>query len=172
MPWIQRRGMSDTGSTLAGGARALVAAMQDLPLADHTQLFRAIGLELSQTMGGSSGVLLAIFFTAAGDAASSGLSIRDALRVGLARMQDIGGARVGDRTLVDALLPALEQLEFGLEAAARVARAGADSTAKMTRARAGRSSYVNETQLKGHTDPGAEAVARIFEQLATQESSS
>ena len=46
--------------------------MDELPLADHTQLYRAIGLELSQTMGGSSGVLLAIFFAAAGDAASSG----------------------------------------------------------------------------------------------------
>ena len=51
-----RAGDGDTGSTLAGAARALLAAMDDLPLADHTQLYRAIGLELSQTMGGSSGV--------------------------------------------------------------------------------------------------------------------
>ena len=69
----------------------------ELPLADHTQLYRAIGLELSQTMGGSSGVLLAIFFAAAGDAASSGMSLTDALKAGLARMQEIGGAQLGDQ---------------------------------------------------------------------------
>ena len=58
-----KSGDGDTGSTLAGAARALLGALDRLPLADHTQLFRAIGQELSQTMGGSSGVLLAIFFT-------------------------------------------------------------------------------------------------------------
>ncbi len=50
-------GDGDTGSTLAGAARALIGAMDRLPLSDHTQLYRAIGLELSETMGGSSGVL-------------------------------------------------------------------------------------------------------------------
>jgi len=80
-----RIGDGDTGTTLATAARALIAAMDDLPLADHTQLCRAIGLELSQAMGGSSGVLLAIFFAAAGDAASSGVPIRQALQIGLTR---------------------------------------------------------------------------------------
>lgn len=160
-----RAGDGDTGSTLAGAARALVAAIDRLPLADHTQLYRAIGLELSQTMGGSSGVLLAIFFTATGDAAASGLSMCDALMVGLARMQEIGGANVGDRTMVDALQPALESLPHGLAEAARAARQGADRTAHMERARAGRSSYLGSDQLKGHLDPGAEAVARLFERL-------
>ncbi|HHI70742.1 MAG TPA: DAK2 domain-containing protein, partial [Rhodobacteraceae bacterium] len=72
-------GDGDTGSTLAGAARALKSVINELPLADPTQLYRAIGLELSQTMGGSSGVLLAIFFSAAGDAASSGLPHVEAL---------------------------------------------------------------------------------------------
>jgi dihydroxyacetone kinase len=161
-----RAGDGDTGSTLAGAARALLAAMDRLPLADHTQLYRAIGLELSQTMGGSSGVLLAIFFAAAGDAASGGLSMHEVLRTGLTRMQEIGGAQVGDRTMIDALQPALEKLPEGLEAAAAAARRGADSTAGMARARAGRSSYLSADQLKGHVDPGAEAVARLFERLS------
>lgn len=52
-----KSGDGDTGSTLAGAARALILAMDHLPLADHTQPYRAIGLELSQTMGGSSGIL-------------------------------------------------------------------------------------------------------------------
>ena len=86
-----KSGDGDTGSTLAGAARALINAIDRLPLSDHTQLYRAIGQELSQTMGGSSGVLLAIFFAAAGDAASSGLPMADSLKAGLARMQEIGG---------------------------------------------------------------------------------
>ena len=160
-----KSGDGDTGSTLAGAARSLIANMDNLPLADHTQLYRAIGQELSQTMGGSSGVLLAIFFAAAGDAASSGLSMTDSLKAGLARMQEIGGAKLGDRTMVDALLPALDELNNSLGSAAIAARKGAQHTAKLLKANAGRASYVSAQHLEGHIDPGAEAVARLFEQL-------
>ena len=160
-----KSGDGDTGSTLAGAARALIANMDNLPLADHTQLYRAIGQELSQTMGGSSGVLLAIFFAAAGDAASSGMSMTESLKAGLTRMQEIGGAKLGDRTMVDALLPALNELDHGMDVAAKAARAGAQLTAKMLKANAGRASYINAQQLDGHIDPGAEAVARLFEHL-------
>ncbi|MEW9612546.1 dihydroxyacetone kinase subunit DhaK [Shinella sp. S4-D37] len=162
-----KSGDGDTGSTLAGAARALVKAIDRLPLSDHTQLLRAIGQELSQTMGGSSGVLLAIFFAAAGDGASSGLPVGEALRAGLARMQEIGGARIGDRTMVDALSPALDALGESVTAAATAARAGADFTATLLQAKAGRAAYINAKQLEGHVDPGAEAVARLFEHLAT-----
>ena len=161
-----KSGDGDTGSTLAGAARALIGAMDGLPLADHTQLYRAIGLELSQTMGGSSGVLLAIFFAAAGDAASAGLTLREALVAGLERMQQIGGAKLGDRTMIDALQPALAALDDGLVAATRAARQGADHTATMGRAKAGRAAYVSAENLQGHVDPGAEAVARLFEALS------
>jgi dihydroxyacetone kinase len=161
-----KSGDGDTGSTLATAARALNDAMDTLPLADHTQLYRAIGLELSQTMGGSSGVLLAIFFAAAGDASSSGQPMHMALQSGLKRLRQIGGANPGDRTMVDALNPALEVLHEGLEHAAKAARKGADYTATLTTAKAGRATYINSDQLRGHTDPGAEAVARLFEHLA------
>ncbi|MBU2534363.1 MAG: dihydroxyacetone kinase subunit DhaK, partial [Alphaproteobacteria bacterium] len=144
-----KSGDGDTGTTLATAARALIGAMDRLPLADHTQLFRAIGLELSQTMGGSSGVLLAIFFAAAGDAASSGMPMREALRAGLKRMQEIGGARLGDRTMVDALSPALDAFDDGAAAAAEAARKGANQTAGMTKANVGRASYLNAKQLAG-----------------------
>ncbi len=162
-----KSGDGDTGSTLAGAARALINAIDRLPLSDHTQLLRAIGQELSQTMGGSSGVLLAIFFAAAGDGASSGLPMREALRAGLARMQEIGGASIGDRTMVDALSPALDALGENIAAAAAAARKGANFTATLTRAKAGRAAYINAKQLEGHIDPGAEAVARLFEHLAS-----
>ncbi|WP_404933975.1 dihydroxyacetone kinase subunit DhaK [Nitratireductor sp. L15S-10] len=163
-----KTGDGDTGSTLAGAARALLDRIDQLPLSDHTQLLRALGQELSQTMGGSSGVLLAIFFAAAGDAASSGEPMGAALKTGLARMQEIGGAGPGDRTMVDALAPALEALQNGLPAAAEAARAGAQETATMAQARAGRSAYINAQQLEGNVDPGAEAVAILFEQLARE----
>jgi dihydroxyacetone kinase len=161
-----KSGDGDTGSTLATAARALIDALDRLPLADQTQLYRAIGLELSQTMGGSSGVLLAIFFAAAGDASAAGQDAIGALKAGLDRIQQVGGARPGDRTLIDALFPALEALPSGLDAAARAAREGADATARITRARAGRASYLAEANLAGHNDPGAEAVACLLEALS------
>jgi ATP-dependent dihydroxyacetone kinase len=160
-----KSGDGDTGSTLATAGRALIDALDRLPLADLTQLYRAIGLELSQTMGGSSGVLLAIFFAAAGDASASGRGEIGALKAGLDRVQQVGGARPGDRTMIDALFPALEALADGMAAAAKAARQGADATSRITRARAGRASYVSEANLSGHNDPGAEAVALLFEHL-------
>jgi dihydroxyacetone kinase len=69
--------------------------------------------------------------------------------------------------MVDALIPALEALDDGLEYAATAARKGADYTATLTTAKAGRATYINAEQLEGHVDPGAEAVARLFEHLAS-----
>jgi ATP-dependent dihydroxyacetone kinase len=161
-----KSGDGDTGSTLAGAARALQAALDRLPLADPTQLYRAIGLELAQTMGGSSGVLLAIFFAAAGDASASGRDWIGALSAGLDRVMQVGGAQPGHRTMIDALAPALAALPQGLPAAAAAARQGADATARMTRAKAGRASYLSADKLAGYNDPGAEGVARLLETLA------
>ncbi len=161
-----KSGDGDTGSTLATAARALKGALSRMPLADHTQLFRAVSNELSQTMGGSSGVILAIFFGATGDACANGKPTAKALMVGLERISQVGGASLGDRTMIDALDPALRALGDGVGAAAKAARAGADQTAAMGRAKAGRASYVPEENLIGHNDPGAEAVARLFEGLA------
>ncbi len=160
-----KSGDGDTGSTVATAARALSDALDDLPLADTQQLLRAIGSTLGRSMGGSSGVILAIFFAAAGDAASGG-DVVGALKAGLTRVQEVGGAAPGDRTMIDALLPALDALPDGLSAAAKAARTGADATASITNARAGRATYVSASNLEGHNDPGAEAVALLFERLA------
>jgi dihydroxyacetone kinase len=160
-----KSGDGDTGSTLAGAAQGILDGLDELPLNDLPDLCHSIGQTLSQTMGGSSGVLLAIFFSAAGEAAASGSPWRAALRAGLDRMQQIGGARLGDRTMIDALAPALEALNQDIGAAAKAARNGAELTATMIRARSGRASYVSAARLGGHVDPGAEAAARIFEAL-------
>ena len=161
-----KSGDGDTGSTLAGAARALLNNSDRLPFASPPDLCRAIAQELSQSMGGSSGVLLSIFFSAAGEAAASGQTMPNAFRAGLDRIQEVGGARLGDRTMIDALLPALNSWDDGPEAAAKAAREGANHTATLIKAGAGRAAYVGVEQLKGNTDPGAEAVARVFGQLA------
>ncbi len=163
-----KSGDGDTGSTLATAARALQGSLDRMPLADLTQLFPALGNELSQTMGGSSGVILAIFFNAAGDASASGASIPKSLVEGLNRVSQVGGAKVGDRTMIDALAPALAALPSGLAHAAEAAREGANNTANIRRAKAGRAAYVPEENLVGHNDPGAEAVALLFEGLARE----
>ena len=88
------------------------------------------------------------------------------LHDGLAPIQPVPSAHPAHRTLIDALAPALAALPQGIAAAATAARTGADATAQMTRAKAGRASYLSEDKLKGHNDPGAEGVARLFETLA------
>lgn len=160
-----KSGDGDTGATLATASVALKQALDRLPLDEPAQLLSAIGAELSQTMGGSSGVLMAIFFAAAGDARAGGANVVDALQAGLDRIGQVGGATLGDRTMIDALAPALKALPEGIPVAALAARKGADLTASITRAKAGRATYVSAKQLEGHNDPGAEAVARLFEQL-------
>ena len=119
-------------------------------------------------MGGSSGVILAIYFNAAGDACAGGAPVQDALCEGLRRVSDVGGAKMGDRTMIDALEPALLALPNGIGAAATAARTGANATANIHRAKAGRAAYVPAENLKGHNDPGAEAVALLFEGLAKE----
>ncbi len=162
-------GDGDTGSTFAEGAREIIHLLEqgELPLNNTAQLLQLVGERLATVMGGSSGVLMSIFFTAAGQAVHDGKSLPEALLRGLHQMKHYGGADLGDRTLIDALQPALEALrDSGLDAAASAAKAGAAKTATMQTAGAGRSSYVNSESLEGVTDPGAVAIAEVFAALA------
>ncbi|MER8990934.1 dihydroxyacetone kinase subunit DhaK [Mesorhizobium sp. M0678] len=161
-----KAGDGDTGSTVAAGARSVLGRIATLPLADPAATLAAVGDILSASMGGSSGVLLSIFFTAAAQALESGETLPKALLAGLDRMSFYGGARVGDRTMIDALEPALRALDRGsLEDAAVAAQRGAEATAAMRKAKAGRSAYIG-SQLDGVVDPGAFAVAEVFTALA------
>ena len=158
-------GDGDTGSTFAEGAREIKRLLEQnaLPLNNTAQLLQLIGERLATVMGGSSGVLMSIFFTAAGQAVHNATPLPDALLLGLKQMKHYGGADLGDRTLIDALQPALEALrDRGLAAAIDAAQKGAESTATMQKAGAGRSSYVNSENLEGVTDPGAVAIAEVF----------
>ncbi len=161
-----RTGDGDTGSTFAGAARRVLSEIDDLPLADRSALFARLSELLGSAMGGSSGVLLSILFAAAGSAGEHA-SLSDALAEGAAAVGRHGGAGPGDRTMLDALVPAIQALgDDGPAAAAAAARAGADATAGMATARAGRAAYVGSQHLQGVTDPGAEAVALAFAALA------
>ena len=161
-------GDGDTGSTFAQGAREIAQRLEEnnLPLNDVSTLLLLVGERLATVMGGSSGVLMSIFFTAAGQKLHDGQSLADALLSGLAQMKQYGGADLGDRTLIDALQPALETLQRNdLQAAAQAAQQGAEATARMGKAGAGRSSYVNKENLDGVMDPGAVAVAEVFKAM-------
>ncbi|ENN84626.1 dihydroxyacetone kinase protein [Rhizobium freirei PRF 81] len=161
-------GDGDTGSTFAGAARMVQAAIDTLPFADGSALFAALSDLKRKAMGGSSGVLFAIMMARSADACRHSQDWVSALAEGLDAMQQYGGAKLGDRTMIDALSPALAALGRGegMAPAAAAARLGADATANMTRANAGRSSYLDARSLEGIADPGAEAIARIFEALA------
>lgn len=163
-------GDGDTGSTFAAAARAMRQKLDELPFGNGAEFMASLSDILRRSMGGSSGVLLAILLARAAEAYRNGDGWVLSLQAGLDAMQKYGGARPGDRTMIDALDPALGALQAGapLSAASRQAREGADATARMLRAGAGRSAYLDARSLDGVNDPGAEAVARLFEALAAK----
>jgi triose/dihydroxyacetone kinase / FAD-AMP lyase (cyclizing) len=162
-----RVGDGDTGTTFAGAARAVLADLDRLPQADPPALARALAWRIGRAAGGSSGVLASIFFAATGAALAGGAAWPAALADGVARVRAYGGAAPGDRTLLDALVPAVDALATeGLAGAARAAREGARATARLERAATGRSSYLAASDLRGVEDPGAAAVAEAFAALA------
>ncbi|MAX33724.1 MAG: glycerol kinase [Halomonadaceae bacterium] len=166
-----KSGDGDAGASMRSGADSIAEALEARRLDTQAlpSLFAGIGQLLSRDMGGSSGVLLSILFTAAGAALDRHDTLGTALAAGVEKMQAYGGAKPGDRTMIDALVPAIEAMQRGesLPQAAQAARDGAKATAALTQANAGRSAYVPESALKGVIDPGAEAVARVFEALAS-----
>jgi len=165
-------GDGDTGSTFAAGAKKILKELEAnrLPLNEPESLLTLIGEALAVVMGGSSGVLMSIMFTSAGQKLEEGEPLAQALSYGLERMQHYGGARAGDRTMIDALEPAFAALVAGkgLSEAAAAAKEGAEKTAQMSKAQAGRSSYLNKESLHGVKDPGAYAVEQVFARLAAQ----
>ena len=137
------------------------------------------GKTLVSTVGGASGPLWGSFFRAAGRALGSEESVsaealRAALAAGVAAVRDLGAAAPGDKTMVDALVPAIDalgaELEAGsplaaaLERAAGAAADGARATVPL-QARKGRASYLGERSI-GHEDPGAASAVLVMRALA------
>ena len=164
----EKVGDGDAGSTFATAGRKLKELKDKLPYDNISQLFTTVGRVLSREIGGSSGVLLSLLFTSAGSHLKENQNIGEAFLAGLQKMQDYGGAKQGERTMIDALEPAFESLANGesIKKASDKARKGADSTKEVTNTSAGRSSYLSENTLKDVPDPGAEMVARVLEKIA------
>ncbi|QCE33122.1 DAK2 domain-containing protein [Acetobacteraceae bacterium] len=158
-----KAGDGDCGSTYADAARRIATCHKDLPFADISALFGAVGRLLSRYSGGSSGALFSILFANAAE----NKDWRQGLLRGVEKMEEYGGAQPGDRTVLDVLRPAVECLAKGgtIEETAKLARAGAEAT-KTMKAQIGRASYVPPEQILGVPDAGAEGVARVFEALA------
>lgn len=170
----RRTGDGDAGTTFSAGAQTVIDAIDQgrLGFSDPSAALGAVAGLLESRMGGSSGVLLAILCAAAAhDLAqdSAHAEWASALGAGIEAVGFHGGAAEGDRTMLDALIPAHRALQEGASprAAAQAARDGANATADLT-ARAGRSAYVPAEAQSGVQDAGAVAVAVFFEALAGQ----
>lgn len=166
-------GDGDLGISLKRGAQAVQQELASYPLQDLPATLRAMSATLRRVLGGTSGPLYAIGLLRAahslqalpGDGAA-------ALRAATQGIMDVGGAKQGDRTMLDALIPAADAWEgasqqtmaHALQQAANAAEQGCAATAKVV-ARRGRSSYLGERAL-GHPDPGAKAVALWLQALA------
>jgi phosphoenolpyruvate---glycerone phosphotransferase subunit DhaL len=170
-------GDGDHGVNMTRGFRAVVAALDgDEP--PGRQLITA-GKTLVSTVGGASGPLWGLALRRAGRALGDAPSVDgdglvQALDAALAAVVELGAAEPGDKTMVDALGPAIEalrerlaageELEAAVGAAAEAADAGARATTPM-QARKGRASYLGERSV-GHQDPGATSTALIVHALS------
>lgn len=151
-------GDGDLGSAMARAARAVQEAVPFYPLNDASATLKALAHTLRRELGGSSGPLYGVLFLRCGSALK-GHSWGQALQQGCQAVSELGGAKPGDRTMLDALDPFANQLMQSPGAvfdAVNAAEQGAQATALMT-PRLGRSSYLGDRVL-GHVDPGAKAV--------------
>lgn len=170
-------GDADHGSNMA---RGMTAVVDQMPAGGPpAELLKKAGMTLVSSVGGASGPLFGTFFmrcaTALGaDDSVPAASLAAALRAGLEGVIARGKAEPGDKTMIDAMGPAVTAIEQSLaageslgeatRAGAAAARAGRDATVELV-ARKGRASYLGE-RSKGHQDPGATSTAYLFEALA------
>jgi dihydroxyacetone kinase-like protein len=171
-------GDADHGANLIRGMDAVMAAVASPPEATG-DLLKKVGMTLVTSVGGASGPLYGTFFlrmaTASGDATSlDGPALLAGLEAGLEGIVARGKAEAGDKTMYDALAPALAAFSSSLDggasladaarAAADAAAAGRDATEPML-ALKGRASYLGERSI-GHIDPGAASSALLLDSLA------
>ena len=172
-------GDADHGSNMTRGMGAVIEKIQATPAATVDVLFKAVGMTLVTTVGGASGPLYGTLFLRFGTTARAvetldAAGFTAALRAGLGGVVARGKAEAGDKTMIDALEPALNAFDAALatspdiavaaSAAYSAAQAGRDAT-KALLARKGRASYLGERSI-GHIDPGAASATLLFQALA------
>jgi phosphoenolpyruvate---glycerone phosphotransferase subunit DhaL len=171
-------GDADHGINLARGFAAVLAALDTKPAETPGAVLIVTGSTLISKVGGAAGPLYGMAFRRAGQSLGTaeevGLpALGQALEAALAGVQQLGAAREGDKTMVDALAPATRALAKAvaegaaqadaLAAAAAAAAEGAEATVSME-ARKGRASYLGPRSV-GHEDPGAASTALILTAL-------
>ncbi len=168
-------GDGDHGTNMDRGMRAAVAALDEEDPGTARALFSKVGMTVVSTVGGASGPLFGTLFlrvgSALGDATDVSLAqLAAGLRAGLDGVTARGKAEPGDKTMLDALTPAVQALESAavagtdkaeaLRLALAAAEAGRDATTAML-ARKGRASYLGERSV-GHQDPGASTATLLM----------
>jgi dihydroxyacetone kinase-like protein len=167
-------GDGDHGTTMLRAAEQMEAAARDAALETPGALLKESGWKVLGVDGGASSALLGTILTGMGEGASENYLDCAALAVvfesGLSALYLQSKARPGDKTMVDALAPAVAALQTAaengasipdaLEQAAAAAQAGADST-RLLAARFGRARFAGDKTL-GHTDAGAASIALLF----------
>ena len=172
-------GDSDHGINMARGFDAVRDLLPELADKDAPTVLKKAGMTVISKVGGSSGPLYGTILRKLGVAVkrAGGLtlaSFADGLEVGFSGIQDLAGAQLGDKTMLDAMHPAIDTLKAGVEAgedtaqvlerAARAAEEGAEATVPLI-AKKGRASYLGERSV-GHKDPGAASFAYCMAAVA------
>ncbi|MDQ0402127.1 MULTISPECIES: dihydroxyacetone kinase subunit DhaL [unclassified Streptomyces] len=161
-------GDADHGSNLQRGFRDVAAALEkEAPDTPGAVLILA-GRRLISTVGGASGPLYGTLLRrtgkSLGDAPEvSREQLAEAFRTGVDAVMTLGGAAPGDKTMIDALVPAVDALGDSFAAARTAADEGAEATTPL-QARKGRASYLGERSI-GHQDPGATSAALLVAAL-------
>jgi dihydroxyacetone kinase len=163
-------GDGDLGTNMKRAAAVVREGIESYPLEDVSATLKVLGHILQRELGGSSGPFYGVLFLRCGkvleDSGSTGLvQWAEALDQGCRAISELGGAKRGDRTMLDALDPFVKSLKGAgakisrevLLAAVTDAERGVEATVQMM-PRLGRSSYLGDRVL-GHPDPGAKAVA-------------
>lgn len=168
-------GDADHGSNMARGLDAVVAKLDPVP-ATASDLFKTVGMTLVSSVGGASGPLYGTLFLRMGPPLASegeadAAALGAALRAGVEGVVARGKAELGDKTMIDALSPALDAWDAAAaDGPAAAARAAADAAARGRDAteplvaRKGRASYLGERSA-GHVDPGATSATLLLEAL-------
>ena len=169
-------GDADHGANMARGFTAVQAKLPSLQDQDVGAIFKAVAMVLISTVGGASGPLYGTFFLQAAPLAAgkNELNMSDlaaAFQAGLDGLMKRGKATTGEKTMVDALVPALKALQASaddtpgeaLGRALAAARGGAEATIPLV-ATKGRASYLGERSA-GHLDPGARSTILLLEAL-------
>lgn len=171
-------GDADHGVNLRRGFTAVREGLQGDPPASPGAVLLLAGRLLVSKVGGASGPLYGTLLRRTGKELgdvpeADGRQVAAALRAGVEAVAQLGGAAEGDKTMLDALFPALtaldsavaggEDLADALAAAGRAAAEGASATVPL-RARKGRASYLGERSV-GHEDPGAASSVLLLDAL-------